>query len=269
MAHKNFFHLSTTPILFADKNHLPDNLPNNHEVPYDDSSMEKVKEKAAEDQDTTRSSNFVSEGRTINERSMELEQDERNEEKPQRRYRIFPALPSDDPGTPPDGGATAWLQVLAGNLMCFVTRGLITSFGVFQSYYEETLRVVPSAVSWIGTMRIFTLLVIGTFSGRASDAGLVHEAVFAGTFLIAFGIFMTSLSTQYYQLFLSHGICVELGMGILYMPGLSVPASYFKDKKSLAVAIIASGAGLGASSILLWRSSYFRVSVQSPSTPSF
>ena len=94
-------------------------------------------------------------------------------------------------------------------------------------------------------MRIFTLFVIGTFSGRVNDAGLVHEAVFAGTFLIAFGIFMTSLSTQYYQLFLSQGICVGLGMGILYMPGLSVPASYFKDKKSLAVAIIAAGAGLG------------------------
>ena len=107
MAHKNFFHLSTTPIPFADKNYFPDNLPNGHEVPYDDSSVEKAKEKATEGQDTARSSDFVSEGRTINERSMDLEQDERNEEKPQRRYRIFPALPSDDPGTPPDGGATA------------------------------------------------------------------------------------------------------------------------------------------------------------------
>lgn len=176
---------------------------------------------------------------------MDREQDEGSREKPRRRYRVFPALPSDEPGPPPDGGTTAWLQVLAGHLMCFVTWGLITSFGVFQSYYEETLGVVPSAVSWIGTVQIFTLLATGTFSGRASDAGLVHEAVLAGTVLIVFGIFMTSLSTQYYQLFLSQGICVGLGMGILYMPGLSIPASYFKEKKSLAVAIIASGAGSG------------------------
>ncbi|KAL9119508.1 MAG: hypothetical protein Q9187_003936 [Circinaria calcarea] len=210
-----------------------------------DSSVENVKEEAMEGQSTAGAVDFVSEGRKIDERSIDLELNERNAQKPRRRYYIFPALPSNDPGPPPDGGFTAWLQVLAGHLMCFVTWGLITSFGVFQSYYEETLGLVPSAVSWIGTIQIFSLLVIGTFSGRASDAGLVHEAVFAGTFLIVFGIFMTSLSTQYYQLFLSQGMCVGLGMGILYMPGLSVPASYFKDKKSLAVAIIASGAGSG------------------------
>lgn len=207
--------------------------------------MEKVKEEATKGQDTARFSNLVSQGRTFDEPSMDLEQDERNEEKPPRRYGIFPALPSDDPGSPPDGGTTAWLQVLAGHLMCFITWGLITSFGVFQSYYEDKFEVVPSAISWIGTMQIFTLLVIGTFSGRASDAGLVHEAVFAGTLFIILGLFMTSLSTQYYQLFLSQGMCVGLGMGILYMPGLSIPASYFKDKKSLAVAIIAAGAGSG------------------------
>ncbi len=176
---------------------------------------------------------------------LEQQDEQRKEEKPPRRYLVFPALPSDDPGPPPDGGASAWLQVLAGHLMCFITWGLITSFGVFQSYYEDSLGVEPSAVSWIGTMQIFTLLAVGTFSGRASHAGLVHEAVFAGTVLIIFGVFMTSLSTQYYQLFLSQGICVGLGMGILYMPGLSVPASYFKEKKSLAVGIIASGAGSG------------------------
>lgn len=165
--------------------------------------------------------------------------------KPRRKWGLFPAPPTEDPGPPPDGGITAWLQVLAGHLMCFVTWGLITSFGIFQSTYEEMLQAESSTVSWIGTVQIFTLLLLGTISGRASDAGLVHEAVLVGTLLIVFGMFMTSLATEYYQLFLAQGICIGLGMGILYMPGLSVPSSYFKAKKSLAVAIIASGAGSG------------------------
>ncbi|KUI73762.1 Riboflavin transporter MCH5 [Cytospora mali] len=164
---------------------------------------------------------------------------------PRRRLGLFPAPPTQDPGPPPDGGILAWLQVLAGHLMCFVTWGLITSFGIFQSTYQEMLQAAPSTVSWIGTVQIFTLLLVGALSGRASDAGLVHEAVLCGTVLIVFGLFMTSLATQYYQLFLAQGICIGLGMGILYMPGLSVPSSYFKAKKSLAVAIIASGAGSG------------------------
>ena len=209
--------------------------------------MEQVKKETEEGQDRARSSSNEAAlgGQIVDEENIGLEQDRRHKQPTRRKYALFAALPLDDPGPPPDGGLTAWLQVVAGHLMCFVTWGLITSFGVFQSYYEATLRRAPSAISWIGTIQIFTLLVVGTFSGRASDAGLVHEAVCAGTFLIVLGLFMTSLSTQYYQLFLSQGICVGLGMGILYMPGLSVPASYFTKKKSLAVAIIASGAGSG------------------------
>lgn len=164
---------------------------------------------------------------------------------PCQKFGLLSAPPTQDPGPPPDGGLLAWLQVLAGHLMCFVTWGLITSFGIFQSTYQEMLQAAPSTVSWIGTVQIFTLLLVGALSGRASDAGLVHEAVLGGTVLIIFGLFMTSLATQYYQLFLAQGVCIGLGMGILYMPGLSVPSSYFKAKKSLAVAIIASGAGSG------------------------
>lgn len=61
--------------------------------------------------------------------------------------------------------------------------------------------------------------------------------------MIVFGMFMASLATQYYQLFLTRGICIGLGVGIPYMSGLSVPSSHFKEKKFLAVGIIASGAG--------------------------
>lgn len=164
---------------------------------------------------------------------------------PRRKFGLFPAPPTQDPGPPPDGGTVAWLQVLAAHLMWFISWGLITSFGIFQSAYEDMLHAAPSTVSWIGTVQIFILLLSGTLSGRASDAGLVHEAVLGGTILIVFGLFMTSLSTQYWQLFLAQGVCTGLGMGILSMPGLSVPSSYFKAKKSLAVSIIASGAGTG------------------------
>lgn len=216
-----------------------------NEVLHDDSSVEKVKEEATEAHNPARSSNLVSESPHIDGGSMDLERDIRNEKR-WRRYRIFRALPSTDPGPPPDGGATAWLQVLAGHLMAFISTGLVSSFGVFQPYYEERLGMVPSAVSWIGTMQIFLLLGIGIFSGRASDAGFAHEAVLVGTFLIICGLFMASLSTQYYQLFLSQGICVGLGMGMLYIPGFSVVASYFfEDKKAVALAIVNSGTGTG------------------------
>lgn len=111
--------------------------------------------------------------------------------------------------------------------MCFVTWGLITSFGIFHFTYQEMLQVALSTISWISTMRTFTLLLVGVLSGRASDPGLVHDAVLVGMVLIVFGLFMMRLTMQ---LFLAQGVCIGLRMGILYMPDVSVPSSYFKAK---------------------------------------
>ena len=149
------------------------------------------------------------------------------------------------PGPPPDGGMTAWLQVLAAHCGCIVTWGLVSSFGVFQSYYDSTLGYTPSEISWVGTIQIFFLLGLGGVSGRATDAGFAHETVLVGTILIVLGLSLTSLATQYYQTFLSQGVCVGIGMGLVLIPVMAVSSAWFKAKKNLAVAIIASGAGTG------------------------
>ena len=59
-----------------------------------------------------------------------------------------------DPGPPPDGGVKAWTQVAMGLLVITNTWGMISAFGVFQSYYTSELGMEPSAVSWIGSMQM-------------------------------------------------------------------------------------------------------------------
>lgn len=49
--------------------------------------------------------------------------------------------------------------------------GYTTTFGMFQSYYEQILPQSASTISWIGSVQVFLLFSIGTFSGRAADAG--------------------------------------------------------------------------------------------------
>lgn len=162
-------------------------------------------------------------------------------------FQGIPGKPSDDqPGPPPDGGLQAWMQVIAGNLVSVITWGLISSYGVFQTFYQTYLNTSSdSDISWIGTLQIFCLLLVGTIAGRASDAGHSHKLAYLGTSMIVFGLFMASFATRYYQLLLSQGVCVGLGMGILYMPSLSVAASYFQKRKPLAIGIISTGGSIG------------------------
>ncbi|KAF3479894.1 uncharacterized protein GIQ15_06870 [Arthroderma uncinatum] len=150
-----------------------------------------------------------------------------------------------DPGPPPDGGYQAWLQVALAHLVIFNTWGYINGFGVFQSYYTEALHRSPSDISWIGGTQIFLLFFIGTFSGRATDAGYFKAIWSTGALIIIFAIFMTSLCTTYWQTFLAQGICMGIGSGLVFCPTVALLTTYFASRRSLAIAITASGSATG------------------------
>ena len=152
-------------------------------------------------------------------------------------------LPSDLP--PPDGGLRAWTQVFMGHLVLINSWGYLTSFGLFQSYYTSSLSVSVSAISWIGSIQIFLVYFIGTFSGQALDAGYFHVTLCLGCFLQILGVFATSVASEYWQLFLAQGICKGLGDGLVFCPTVSLVATYFSRKRSLAMAVTASGGATG------------------------
>lgn len=132
-----------------------------------------------------------------------------------------------------------------GHLVVFNTWGYINSFGVFQTYYVDALNETPSAISWVGSVQIFLLFAIGTFSGRATDAGYFRAVFVTGTLLQLLGIFMTSLCTEYWQLFLAQGVCTGIGNGLLFTPALACISTYFSKNRALALAIAACGNATG------------------------
>ncbi|KAH6604468.1 peptide chain release factor 1 [Trichoderma cornu-damae] len=146
---------------------------------------------------------------------------------------------------PPDGGLTAWLQIVAGHLVVFNTWGYIISFGIFQPYYMQKLKLEPSAVSWIGSIQTCLVFLVGTFSGRAFDAGYYRACLVAGFLMQLVGIFTTSVATTYWQLFLAQGLCQGLGCGLVFAPTIANMSTYFARKKTQALSVAACGGGTG------------------------
>ena len=146
---------------------------------------------------------------------------------------------------PPDGGLKAWTQVLVGHLVVFNTWGSISSFGVFQAYYVTALKRSPSDISWVGSFQILLIFLIGSFSGRAMDAGYYRTVLIAGSTFFLVGMFMTSFSTQYWQLVLTQGICQGIGNGLLFCPTVSLISTYFLKRRALAISLVACGGATG------------------------
>ncbi|EKG13701.1 Major facilitator superfamily [Macrophomina phaseolina MS6] len=102
-----------------------------------------------------------------------------------------------------------------------------------------------SNISWVGSVQAFLLLIIGVGTGPLFDAGFFNILLWTGSFLVTFGMFMTSLCTKYWQVVLAQGIAVGLGSGCLFIPSVAIVSTYFTTKKSFATGIAASGSSLG------------------------
>lgn len=165
-----------------------------------------------------------------------------------------------DPPPPPDGGFHAWLQVAMGWIIIFTTWGYVNSFGSFQAYYTNTLPESASTISWIGSVQVFLTFFIGAFSGRLLDAGLFVPTFFVGGILQLLGIFMMSLSTKWWQLFLSQGVLTGIGGGIFFCPSMGLIATYFSNRRALAVGITTTGNSAGMRSFFYsWLSCAFSI----------
>ncbi|KAL9484148.1 hypothetical protein ACSS6W_002937 [Trichoderma asperelloides] len=146
-----------------------------------------------------------------------------------------------------DTGVKAWLQVLGSFFLYFSSWGIINSFGVFETYYEQRILsyMSPSSIAWIGSVQSALLMVVGVISGPLFDAGYFYALLPTGTFLLVLGMMMTSLSTKYYQIMLAQGICVRIGAGFLFVPSVALLPQYFHKRRALANGIAASGSSIG------------------------
>ena len=149
----------------------------------------------------------------------------------------------------PDGGLQAWLQVLGAWAIMVETFGLVNTFGVYQTYYETRLLVgkqggTATQIAWIGSLQAALLLICGIVGGPLYDAGYFRHLVAGGLFFVVFGLFMTSLCTEYWQIILAQGITMGIGMGLCFTPSNAVLAQYFHKKRPLVIGISSSGSPL-------------------------
>ena len=174
-------------------------------------------------------------------------------------------------GPPPNGGLTAWLQVVGSWMLFFNTwvsisrrgllllihvalesytnsrQGILNTFGVFQTYYEsgELFSTSSSNISWIGSIQALMVLLVGAVVGPVYDNGYFRYLLVFGSFFIVFGFMMLSLCNEFWQCLLAQGFCVGIGGGALFVPAVAIMPTYFTTKLGLALGLAASGSSMG------------------------
>jgi MFS family permease len=124
---------------------------------------------------------------------------------------------------------------------------MVNTYGVFQSYHTATLSIGSvSAVSWIGSLQAFLLLVIAPACGKLCDAGYPQHVTRLGTSLIVIGLLACSFwSSSYVAILLLQGVITGIGLGCLFTPAMAVLPPYFVRYRAFAIGVAAAGAGFG------------------------
>ncbi|KAK5045825.1 hypothetical protein LTR84_008918 [Exophiala bonariae] len=148
----------------------------------------------------------------------------------------------------PNGGMLAWLQVLGSFFLFFNSWGITNAFGAFQTYYNSPGGLLPtvsnSNLSWIGSLQAFLMLVVGIITGPLYDAGYFRHLLYFGSFLVVFGMMMTSLAGNYWEVLLAQAVTIGVGSGCLFIPSVAIMPQYFTTRKVIATGIAASGSAI-------------------------
>ena len=154
---------------------------------------------------------------------------------------------SDLPADFPDGGLDAWLCVLGGWCAMFAAFGLVNCLGVFLTYYVEgpLSSYGSSTVSWIVTVQLYFQSGSAIAWGRLYDVYGPKWLLYGGSLMYIFGLMMTSLATQYYQIFLAQSLVSAMGSGAIFNVSLTCATTWFHKRRAAAMGILVSGSSLG------------------------
>lgn len=123
----------------------------------------------------------------------------------------------------------------------------MNAFGVFQTFYELDLLASksPSVISWIGSTQAFLMFILSAVVGPIVDAGHLKSLLGVGSLLTVLGMFMTSLCSEYWQVFLAQALTMGLGFGCLYVPAPTIVSQYFGRNTALAMGASSAGSAIG------------------------
>ncbi|KAJ7426336.1 hypothetical protein WISP_16867 [Willisornis vidua] len=145
---------------------------------------------------------------------------------------------------PPDGG-WGWVVVLVSFFTQFLCYGSPLAVGVLYLEWLDVFGEGKGKTAWVGSLANgIGLLASPVCSICVSSFGARPVAIFSG-FMVAGGLMMSSFAPNIYFLYVSYGIVVGLGCGLLYTATVTITCQYFDKRRGLALGLISTGSSVG------------------------
>lgn len=147
---------------------------------------------------------------------------------------------------PPDGGY-GWVCIFACHLINGFTWGIIASYGVYLNYYL-THNIFEGATdvsyAFVGGANFAAALVTAPGVNWLLRRFSTRLVMFSGCVIWAVGWVTASFANTLWQLVLSQGVCIGVGLGLIWQPSTGVISQWFQRKRSMAQGLTSAGSGV-------------------------
>ena len=139
-----------------------------------------------------------------------------------------------------------WVIVGVGIVVTCIGIGAMLSLSIFLQPIAEAMGWSRTGISTAALLN-FLAMGVGSFAwGALSDRFGTRAVVLCGGGLLGLGLVSASQSGTLGQFQLLFGVLVGLAAGSFYAPLISTTTRWFTENRSLAVALVSAGLGLGS-----------------------
>ncbi|KAF2493308.1 MFS general substrate transporter [Lophium mytilinum] len=141
----------------------------------------------------------------------------------------------------------SWKHILAGMAVLFNCWGVNLAYGVFQEYYVNWMLwgMSQGQVAWVGSTQLGFIFLLAMPVGKAFDLGYFRTCFFSGAILLVGGQLSLSACTNWRGIFLTQGVVMGAGSGLMFVSGILYISSFYGDKLDIVMSMISLGAPLG------------------------
>ena len=139
-----------------------------------------------------------------------------------------------------------WVIVGVGIVVTCIGMGTMMSLGVFLQPMSQDMGWSRAGISFAAVLNFLAMGFGSFFWGSLSDRFGTRAVVLTGGVLLGCGLLAASQAATLLQFQLLFGILVGLAAGSFYAPLIANVTRWFTEHRSLAVALVSAGMGLGS-----------------------
>ncbi|KAL8608637.1 hypothetical protein ACOMHN_002866 [Nucella lapillus] len=144
----------------------------------------------------------------------------------------------------PEGG-WGWMVTVAGFVVAFIVDGIMASFGLLIPNLMETFGADMAITSLPQAILGAVYQVSGPMTAFLVQRWGCRLVGLCGGVIAALGVAASAFAPNIHLFILGFGLVAGVGVGLIYLPSITMVNAYFHKKRGMVAGIITSGSGFG------------------------